>query len=210
MVGCKNGGAQVVTERGPTDGVVNTTRNSDGYLRMEEELDRSEKNIKDYLDTLSKEDLILLVVETNNQGNGSLESLKDALAMAKDLPPLEGVVRPTSPEWCKCRKCVEMPTEIENKCCKRKNCLTNSFEFKKYCLDKQILELHIKARADMRADEFNFATNELRKAAYQLFTLWRYGKLGLGIRKTIPSFVVVKIRERFPSRDGVYMGYKES
>ena len=57
-----------------------------------------------------------------------------------------------------------MPTLIENKCYKRKNCVTKYDKFQKYCLDRDILVMNIKSRADVRAEEWNFETNELRKA----------------------------------------------
>lgn len=68
--------------------------------------------------------------------------------------------------------------------------------------------MNIKARADVRADEWNFEMNELRKAAYRQFTLWKYGKLSKGDRRVVPSCCVKKVREAFPSESGHYMGFR--
>lgn len=70
--------------------------------------------------------------------------------------------------------------------------------------------MNIKSRADVRAEEWNFETNELRKAAYRQFILWKYGRLGKSNRRVIPACVVLKVRECFPSPNGTYMGYREN
>ena len=59
-----------------------------------------------------------------------------------------------------------------------------------------------------------FAYNEqpgndnFRHAAYRQFVLWRFGHLGSGNRVVIPSCVVWAIRDRYPSADGTYTGFK--
>ena len=68
----------------------------------------------------------------------------------------------------------------------------------------------IKARCDIRADDFNFSMESFRKAAYRQFVLWRFGKLGRGVRKVVPSYAVLSIRRIYPSPDGQYMGFRES
>jgi hypothetical protein len=120
---------------------------------------------------------------------------------------------PTSssvPDWCDCGRCRPMPQEIENKCCKLKKCITHSSRFSKLCLDPDVLELCIRNTGDIRNDREDNSTRAFRKAAYRQFTLARHGHLGRGNRRVCPSCVVLKIRERFPSITGVYMGYRES
>ena len=50
----------------------------------------------------------------------------------------------------------------------------------------------------------------LRHAAYRQFVLWRHGRLGTNIRRVIPSCVVVRIRDKFPSASAVYTGFQVS
>ena len=55
--------------------------------------------------------------------------------------------------------------------------------FQTFSLDRDILEVCIKARCDILADDFNFSMESFRKAGYRKFALWRYGKLGRGNRR---------------------------
>ena len=49
-----------------------------------------------------------------------------------------------------------------------------------------------------------------RKAAYRQYTLWKYGKLGRGNRRILPSCVATMTRHTYPAPDGRYMGYRQS
>ena len=80
--------------------------------------------------------------------------------------------------------------------------------FSNICLDRDILEICIKARSDIQAEEFNFSMESFRKAAYRQFALWRYGKLGRGNGRVIPSCAVLKIRDTYPAPHGRYMGFR--
>ena len=73
-----------------------------------------------------------------------------------------------------------------------------------------MLELAIRARCDIRADLPDYSTQSYRKAAYRQYTLWKYGKLGRGNRRILPSCVVTMIRHTYPAPDGRYMGYRQS
>ncbi|XP_028394524.1 uncharacterized protein LOC114518723 [Dendronephthya gigantea] len=111
------------------------------------------------------------------------------------------------PDWCKCRQCRPMPQEVENKCCGQKKCIAQSSRFTKLCLD--VLELCIRNTGDIRNDREDTSTRAFRKAAYRQFILARYGYLGKGNRRVCPSCVVLKIKERYPSVTGIYMGYRD-
>lgn len=113
------------------------------------------------------------------------------------------------PPWCVCSNCRPMPQDIENKCCKLKTCITLSSRFSKVCLDPDVLELCIRNTSDIRNDREDNSTRAFRKAAYRQFILARHGYLGKGNRRVCPSCVVLKIRQRYPSVTGVYMGYRE-
>ena len=113
------------------------------------------------------------------------------------------------PDWCVCGRCRPMPQEVENKCCKLKNCITLSSRFTKLCLDPDVVELCIRNTGDIRNDREDNSSRAFRKAAYRQFILARHGHLGKGNRRVCPSCVVLKIREQWPSVTGVYMGYRE-
>jgi len=90
------------------------------------------------------------------------------------------------PDWCKCNDCTQMPQEIENRCCGRRNCVTQARRFLKLCLDADVLEMCIRSRSDIRNDRENNSTSTFRKAAYRQYILEKYGYLGKGRRKVVP------------------------
>ncbi len=146
-------------------------------------------------------------------GNTSTESNEGNRSEDPDPTQDPGSMQETSgvsvPDWCVCGRCQPMPQEIENKCCNMKKCITHSSWFTKLCLDTDVLELCIRNAGDIRNDREDNSTRALRKAAYRQFILARHGHLGKGNRRVCPSCVVLKIRERFPSIIGIYMGYRE-
>ena len=139
-----------------------------------------------------------LTVKLLSTGRGSLDFAKQLVA--DNIP--EEPTPPTDLSWCRCRVCVPMETEQENVCSYR--------TFNSICLDRDILEVCIKARFVYRADEFNFAMESFRKAAYRQFALWKYGKLGRGNRRVLPAGAVRMIRQAYPSPDGRYMGFRNN
>ena len=112
------------------------------------------------------------------------------------------------PEWCKCGHCRQMPKDIKNICCKKKECVTSTQRFYKLCLDPDILQLCVLNRAEIRNDPIDNSTHQFRKAAYRQYILDKYGYLGRGNRKVVPSCAVWKVRGKYPSLTGVYMGFK--
>ena len=50
---------------------------------------------------------------------------------------------------------------------------------------REVLTLAIRARFDIRAEDYS--SNSYRKAAYREYCLWKYGKLGKGNRRVLPS-----------------------
>ena len=101
-----------------------------------------------------------------------------------------------------------MQDEQENVCCQKRTCVTSYVMFNTTCLDREVLQLAIRARCDIRADEPDYSTQSYRKAAYRRYTLWKYGKLGRGNRKILPSCVDTIIRQPYPAPDGNYMGFR--
>ena len=113
------------------------------------------------------------------------------------------------PDWCKCGNCHTMPQEIENICCKNRNCQGTKRRFAKLCLDVDVLSLCIKSNAGIRNDPQNNSTRAFKRAAYRQYISDKHGYLGKGRRRVAPSCVVGQIRNHLPSTTGVYMGFRE-
>jgi P2X purinoceptor 7 len=103
-----------------------------------------------------------------------------------------------------------MPSEEENKCCGKMLCVISFVTIQNTCTDREVLQIAIRARRDIRVEDPDYSTNSYRKAAYRQYILWRYKKLGRGYRRMCPSCVVLTIRHIFPADDGIYMGFKRA
>lgn len=114
------------------------------------------------------------------------------------------------PEWCKCGYCRQMPRAVENVCCNKRACAAQSTRFYKLCLDADILQLCVLNRADIRNDALDNSTRQFRKAANRQFILDKHGYLGRGVRRVVPSCCVLKVRAKYPSPTGVYMGFRQT
>ena len=124
--------------------------------------------------------------------------------------PVPEAFSDSSPWWCVCGNCVAMPTDIENKCCKRRECITGRRKFTKYCLDPENLEMYIRNTTDIRNDRRDSNTRSFRKAAYRQYVLSQYGYLGKGNRRVCPSCVVSKVRGHYPSPTWDFVNSNES
>lgn len=163
---------------------------------------------QEFVSKMSPQDKDKLLIRLLSQGRGSIEFAANMLS--------EGDPEPAPPEpenagpWCVCGVCRRMPSEEENVCCKKRTCVTSYVMFNTICIDREVLQLAIRARCDIRADEPDYSTQSYLKAAYRQYTLWKYGKLGRGNRKILPSCVVLSIRHGYPAPDGNYMGFRRS
>ncbi|XP_028416756.1 uncharacterized protein LOC114540966 [Dendronephthya gigantea] len=203
----------------------------------ESQREKEHKDVKDFIDTLDESLVRKLAIRGLRRGIGSMDYIHSLLLMEDDLdeagdesqfwhgtstqdpeaqdqpnkPPTQDPEHfgTNKPDWCNCGRCQPMPQEVENKCCKLKKCITLSSRFTKLCLDPDVLELCIRNTGDIRNDREDNSTRAFRKAAYRQFILARHGHLGRGNRRVCPSCVVLKIRERFPSITGIYMGFRE-
>ena len=71
------------------------------------------------------------------------------------------------PERCNCSCCCAMPQDMENKCCGRRNCVSQTRRFRKLCLDAEYLLLCAKNTADIRNDRQDSSSRTFHKAAYR-------------------------------------------
>ena len=125
-------------------------------------------------------------------------------------PDPDPEANPDVPEWCKCRCCVAMPTQLENKCCTqaRLPCITLTPLFPQLVLDGNVLDLAMRYREDFLVLNHVRNNENFRHAAYRQYVLWQYGRLGRGNRRVIPSCCVTAIRRQYPSPNGLYTGYQ--
>lgn len=148
--------------------------------------------------------MVLLI----NYGRGSLDFARRLLTLENsDEEPQPDPTNNVLPGWCICNNCIQMPTPEENKCCRRRECITSYELFQNLCIDRHVLELAIRARCDIRVEPLDFSMSSFCKAAYRQFILWEHGYLGKGNRRIIPSCAVKKVREQYPAPDNVYMGF---
>lgn len=150
------------------------------------------------------------MIDLLSKGKGSLDYAKNSIEDEEEEVAVDHEKPKANKklDWCTCAHCIDMQNPVEQKCCKLKNCITSYALFQNLCLDRNVLEVAIKARCDMRAEEMDFGTNSFRKAAYRQYILWRYGKLGKGNRRVCPSCAVNMIRSVYPSVTGAYMGFR--
>ena len=143
--------------------------------------------LQEFVESLDRDQQVDLLCKLLSMGRGSLEFAKHAVAQGipEQPSPLE-----EQPPWCQCHICRPMESEQENLCCKKRTCITSYTSFSNICLDREILEVCIKARCDIRAEEFNFTMESFRKVAYRQYVLWTYGKLGRDNRRVIPAWPV--------------------
>ena len=115
-----------------------------------------------------------------------------------------------SPDWCFCGNCAPIPTQEENKCCCRRAmpCITSSPLFAQLVLDGNVLDIAMRYREDIIVAAPVRNNENFRHAAYRQFVLWQHGRLGRGNRVVVPSCCVLKIRARYPSPNGLYVGFR--
>ncbi len=59
-----------------------------------------------------------------------------------------------------------MPSEEENKCCGKMLCVISFVTIQNTCTDREVLQIAIRARRDIRVEDPDYSTNSYRKAAY--------------------------------------------
>ncbi len=132
-------------------------------------------------------------------------------ANADDQDPEQPTPPPQdSPDWCFCGNCAPMPTQEENKCCCRRvmPCITSTPLFSQLVLDGNVLDIAMRYREDIIVADPVRNNENFCHAAYRQFVLWQHGRLGKGNRVVVPSCCVLKIRARYRSPNGLYVGFR--
>ncbi|XP_070539207.1 uncharacterized protein [Ptychodera flava] len=125
-------------------------------------------------------------------------------------------------EWCTCNNCGNMPTVNECVCCGEIDvlqlekemhgnltCIVNHPGFTNCCLDEFVLRVANFAYIDHHGHHRRSQAKQherYRYIAYRQFVRLCWGHLGKEIRVVLPSCVVTKIRQTFPSAD--YVGFR--
>ena len=126
--------------------------------------------------TQKKEELLINLLSNRK---GSVEYVKNMTSKDDggdpNDPPWEDV-----PDWSMCSHCMPVENPQEQKCCGLKKCITSFQLVPNLCLDRNVLEVAIKAQCDMHTDEIDFSTSSYHKAAYRQYLLWRCGRLSKG------------------------------
>ena len=136
------------------------------------------------------------------------------------------------PSGIECQCCKEMEGVSERMAENEiYNCITEHEQFKVACLNKDVLYTVLVMMNTIRGDPLTLPLpnryvccfqairvvysyclyilhRSYRLAVHRQFIYWIRNKLGKGIRKVIPSCVVVAIRHKFPEADNVYTWYK--
>ncbi|XP_077861951.1 uncharacterized protein LOC144343105 [Saccoglossus kowalevskii] len=185
----------------------------------EEDKQRDHKRkMQEFVSGLPRERLEHITLELFRRQPGACADLVLQEGSDPDIsnPPPDPLPVPkpneTTPPWCKCGQCINMPTQIENKCCvvrQGQECLTGSWLFQHLVLDGDVLEVAMRVVADVYAENPLRDNACFRHYAYRQFIYWQYGRLGKGNRRVVPSCCVWAVRRRFPSPNNVYVGFKE-
>ncbi|XP_078357408.1 uncharacterized protein LOC144642315 [Oculina patagonica] len=181
--------------------------NEEQLISEEEEARLENQRVAEFINTLDEEMAKKLAIRALQKGVGSMDFVDSLPIMetedddstdqehdvAGDGSPVrvpqaskQSIDQEPVPEWCKCSCCRTMTQDIENKCCNRRNCTSQTRRFCKLCLDAEYLQLCAKNTADIRNDRQDSSTHTFRKAAYRNFILDTHGYLGK--RKVVPSF----------------------
>lgn len=102
--------------------------------------------VQEFLSRLTRQDIEYLLRNVLAMGRGSLDFAKKLLDEKNAPPPPPPSPGNNSfPEWCRCGVCRPMPSDQENLCCERVDCITRFQVFNNICLDRDIFKVCIKA-----------------------------------------------------------------
>lgn len=153
---------------------------------------------------------LLLLSRSSLQLTRDFSCLQSGGTMQADDHPFAAPPNPSPPGWCVCGRCAPMATERENVCCGLAVCTTTQEYFRSTVIDPDVLQVHVRYRADFLNIRPDYGSASHRKSAYRQYVLGQYGYLGPGNRRIAPSCCVRCIRHWYPSPSGNYMGYRSN
>ena len=107
---------------------------------------------------------------------GHVGGLELAKALLNPDPPPPDQPQDLAIPWCVFGKCQITPSDVENKSCKQRHCITLDPAFDNLVLDREALAVAIIHRSDFYVGPpgSDDRPKSFRKAAYRQSTVWRY------------------------------------
>ena len=81
--------------------------------------------IQAFIQTITPEEKDRLLLELLSNGRGSLDYAKNLITGGENDPNTEGPPETELPDWCSCGVCRPMLTPEEDKCCRKRVCVTS-------------------------------------------------------------------------------------
>lgn len=161
-------------------------------------LQERQRYIEARINEMTHEDRRQLLMKTGERCPSFLLHLIDKMAPKGGFhpPPVAA-----APNWCTCLKCRDMPKKVERICCGRpaNHCQSQSLSVLTVAQMFRQNDLTLPLEKDYNKGK--------RHAAYRQFVRWHYGRLGVRVRKVIPSCCVWAIRDKYPDQYGQYVGF---
>ncbi|KAK7934025.1 hypothetical protein WMY93_004921 [Mugilogobius chulae] len=154
-------------------------------------------------------------VQSKKEDLGHLKSVVSLLLQSDpEIQPLSDKACSDSspvapPPWCKCSLCSSAPSPVESLCCRLSPgpCLSSSSLFERLVLDRALLEAALQYSDPLGAPRRT--DRQLRRCALGQYVSWRMGSTPPPhAEPVVPRCCVNRIRQRFPSEDGRYGGFR--
>lgn len=148
-------------------------------------------------------------VEPRQDDNGHMQAALCLLQPGPDRHPQPGLKPDARPVWCSCGCCAPSARPHEELCCRRTDgaCITSSPVFEQLVLQRPLLEAVLLYQDPLSSPGGGTHTASLRHCAYRQYISWRFGAPPAGAHPVIPSCCVWRIREEYPSQQGLYRGF---
>ena len=197
--------------------VIKRVENEEQIIRLRAE---GKKKLEDVIMILELNDCRQLLVKVSEKMPSlflDMAEIVNGSTSTESSEPTEPTRSLDSPNnkltWCVCGHCAQMTSEMENICCgmQPRACLSQLPHMDIYILDQMVLHLQQVYRNDifaLHAEDNDNINKAFRHASYRQFILWQFGRLIAGDRHVIPSCVLCRIRQTYPSELGVYTGYR--
>lgn len=91
-------------------------------------------------------------------------------ASRRDSDPAAAPQDTPTPSWCRCGNCQQMPTQIENKCCRLRHCFTTEQQFHDAVLNTVVLATCMNREKDLFPHDIPRGNQSYRHYAYRRYT----------------------------------------
>ncbi|XP_014679371.1 PREDICTED: P2X purinoceptor 7-like, partial [Priapulus caudatus] len=148
------------------------TEASVSYTGAPQQLSTSCTSAEEYVKQLTRPQLeksLLTIADYD------LRKIKATTAVAGSGADPSAHHQPQPHAFCACKHCVDMPTPLEQLCCKKtpRLCVTQLEDFQTICLNRSILSVALCYREDLLCLPEVRANDAIRHAGYRQFVYWR-------------------------------------